>query len=90
MDVDSSYGESRPCRHTSKVTLKDGRSASGLTSIEISAIVSHIAKEKINPDNKWKADEVIQHFREYSKSKPEMGWVVESPEEVLQRLFPKK
>src|SRR5690348_16644952 len=85
--VSSSCAQSWPCQHSSTVTLKDGRSVSNLTSFEICSIVSNIAKDRINPGKKWNAESVINHFRDYSKSRPKMGWIAESPEAVLNRNF---
>ena len=88
--VGSSCQERWPCGHSSTVTLKDGRSTSCRSSFDICSIVSNIAKEKINPGKKWGADRVREHFREYNRSVPNMGWVVETPEIVLNRIFSKK
>lgn len=67
--------KTNPCQHHTTVFLKDGRKASGLSNSDICSIVSHIAKERINPglpENSavaliWPADSVIAHFRGYSK-----------------------
>lgn len=88
--VGSSCQKRYPCGHSSTVTLKDGRSVSHLTSFEICSIVSNLAKERINPEKNWGADSVREHFREYSKSIPDMGWIAESPEVVLNRIFSQK
>lgn len=86
--ISSSCDSVYPCEHNSKIILKDGRSAANLTCFEICSIISNLAKEKIITDSdKWTYDEVIEHFKEYSES--DMGYIAESPEVVLNTLFPK-
>lgn len=78
--------QSFPCQHSAEVILKDGRTASNLNSYEIYSVVSNLAIDKINPnEEKWDADAVKRHFQVYNTSW--FGWIVESPEVVLNRIF---
>jgi hypothetical protein len=85
--VDSGCAESYPCQHSCKITLKDGRSYSKLNSVQICSIISKLAKEKINPNDKWEADKVIAHFSDYNNLPTEFGWNKELPEEILNQIF---
>jgi hypothetical protein len=85
--VGFSCKETWPCQHPSTVFLKDGRKVSGLNGYDICSIVSKIAQDRINPGQGWSADLVKEHFRVYSKSRLEMGWIAESPETVLNKIF---
>lgn len=90
--VDRPCATSYPCYHSSKVVLKDGRTVSNLSSLEICSIVSKLALERINPNNQddWKNIDVKGHFSRYSEKTPDVNWVIESPEIVLNRIFSKK
>ncbi|MBS0626900.1 MAG: hypothetical protein JSS09_01670 [Verrucomicrobia bacterium] len=94
IEVSPTCQASWPCWHGSIVTLKDGRTYSGLDSFEICSIVSNLPNARINPDpdwnpaGNWDTDAVKQHFRRYSQSNPDMGWFSEAPEKVLNRIFP--
>lgn len=87
--VSSDCEQSWPCGHYAELLLKDGRRCRMFSSFDVWAIVSKLADERINPVAgwHWKPAEVRHHFQIYSKSCPEMGWEVETVEEVLNRIF---
>lgn len=68
--------------HDATVTLKDGRSYSRLSSLEIRSILTLLAEERINPDKNRHGDGVKEHFAEYTGT-----FTIKSPEDVLNKIF---
>lgn len=66
----------------------DGREASPKNSYEICSIISQLAGEKINPGNAWSANQVKWHFQPHiALADEKKGWIIESAEVVLNRIF---
>lgn len=87
IDIHSRCSNMSPCFHEATITLNDGRTASFGRAYEISAILAHLAKEKISIRGSWNTEEAIAHFRQFSTPNPEWGWDAERADVILTRIF---
>lgn len=71
------------CSHSNYVTLKTGMTGV-IPSHLIYALISHIGKDRINPDFQWKGDEVIRHFKGAEE------WTESAAKAILNSLFEKQ
>lgn len=81
------------CNHSARITLNDRRTRA-IPSDLISAVISGLAKERINPNQKWTGEEVKRHFKYKRDLLLELPYEPlpddqekTSPEEILNSLF---
>lgn len=71
------------CTHSARVTFKDGTTKAILPKL-IQAIIMHVAEERINPNLKWKGEEVKRHFKTTEE------WSEEASLKILNTIFLEK